>query len=530
MLSLKKKIFIIFLSSFFVIGSFNSLKTGISFDENYEELNWKFNISVVSKLSEAILKKNEFNKESFDKEVKRFVGYGIGFQIISQPIQKLIKNIFNYKDINSFGAKLISKHFVVFLFFFISGLFFYLILKKLSDNENFNFLSTAVYYIYPYLYGQAMFSPKDIPFMSVWLVCTYLSFSLIEKLINFNQIKNLDLILFSIITAYLISIRFAGILIFIQYFILIVLYLNIYKKNFFIFFKDNLKKLSIFLSLLISLTFVLNPIFLIDPFLIIKTFMISANHFNNVGTTTLGTIMYSKNLPSTYLPIWFSVKLPLICLLGLILIPFSDKKIFNDKKNSVFFGNILLSVAIIFLILIFRKVHLYDEIRQVMFLIPLIFIISLFSLFIFQKKLFYLFGFISIIFFTIENIKINPYQYVWFNTPSRVLDLSKNFELEYQGISGREIAYYIKTKEDPNICILVNPIHSVKPFLVNSNFKCFDIWQKIDSDYQRPFLAVQNVRNLKKSMPYGCKQIYETSLKLFFQKKKFVTGKLLKCS
>ena len=32
----------------------------------------------------------------------------------------------------------------------------------------------------------------------------------------------------------------------------------------------------------------------------------------------------------------------------------------------------------------------------------------------------------------IENIKINPYQYVWFNYPSRYLDLSKNFELEYR--------------------------------------------------------------------------------------------------
>ena len=129
----------------------------------------------------------------------------------------------------------------------------------------------------------------------------------------------------------------------------------------------------------------------------------------------------------------------------------------------------------------------------------------------------------------IENIKINPYQYVWFNVPSRIIDLSKNFELEYQGISGKEIANYIKTNEDPNICILANPMHSVKPFLFNSNFRCFDIWQKIDTDYKRPFLAVQNVRNLKKSIPYGCESIYETSFKLFFQKEKIVTGKLLKC-
>ena len=90
-----------------------------------------------------------------------------------------------------------------------------------------------------------------------------------------------------------------------------------------------------------------------------------------------------------------------------------------------------------------KKVHLYDEIRQIMFLLPLIFIVGLVSLFNFSRVLFYVIGFISIIFFVIENIKINPYQYVWFNVPSRYFDLTNKFELEYQGISGKEIAKQI---------------------------------------------------------------------------------------
>jgi len=70
---------------------------------------------------------------------------------------------------------------------------------------------------------------------------------------------------------------------------------------------------------------------------------------------------------------------------------------------------------------------------------------------------------------------------------------------------------------------------SVKPFLNKQKFNCFDIWQKIETDYKRPFLAVQNVRNLKRSMPYKCKSIHETNFKLFFHKEKITTGKLLKC-
>ena len=68
------------------------------------------------------------------------------------------------------------------------------------------------------------------------------------------------------------------------------------------------------------------PIFWIDPFLLIETFKINISHFNNVGTTTMGEIMYAKNLPVTYLPIWFAVKIPLIILIGLFLFPFIEKK------------------------------------------------------------------------------------------------------------------------------------------------------------------------------------------------------------
>ena len=128
-----------------------------------------------------------------------------------------------------------------------------------------------------------------------------------------------------------------------------------------------------------------------------------------------------------------------------------------------------------------------------------------------------------------ENIIINPYQYVWFNLPSRYLDLTKNFELEYQGISGREISKFLVNYKPQTSCILANPLLSVKPFLNDTNFKCFDIWQKIETSYERPFLAVQNVRNLKRSIPYKCKSIFETSFKLLFHENKITTGKLLKC-
>ena len=49
--------------------------------------------------------------------------------------------------------------------------------------------------------------------------------------------------------------------------------------------------------------------------------------------------MYSTDLPSTYLPIWLSVKIPLIIILGLIILPFTEKKFSIERKYQLFWHN-----------------------------------------------------------------------------------------------------------------------------------------------------------------------------------------------
>ena len=52
---------------------------------------------------------------------------------------------------------------------------------------------------------------------------------------------------------------------------------------------------------------------------------------------------------------------------------------------------------------------------------------------------------------------------------------------------------------------------------------------EIDSDFPRPFLAIQNVRNLKKGKSYKCESVYESKFNLLFSKEDIITGKLIKC-
>ena len=512
---------------YFVIGSLTSLNIGISHDEFHEQENFKYNINLANNLKNHFLL-NEVYDTKYDNYTDKY--YGIGFQIISQPIQHLLKNfIIKFKDISPYGATLVAKHFVTFSFFFISGFFIFLILRKIVENIFFCYFTLIIYLTYPYLFGQALFSPKDIPFLSIWVICTYVSLNIFEKLLDFNTIKISDTLLLGICTAFLLSIRIAGVLIFFQYLISFIIFVNFNKSGFFFFIKKFYLKFFSFLLVFLVFTYILYPVFWINPFSIFTAIEQMGSFYNDVCTKTLGACMYSKNLPTTYIPIWLSVKLPFLIIVGIFLIPFTEKRIFSNPKKIVFFGTILGTVIVIPLILILKKVHLYDELRQIMFLIPLFFILGSVSLYFFSKKFFYILGFFTLLIFIFENIKINPYQYVWFNIPSRIIDLPNKFELEYQGLSGKEIAKEISLIKTKGLCILVSPYYSVKPFLNQKKFNCIDNWQLIDTNYQRPFLAVQHVRNIKKGMPYKCETIHEEGFRLLFVKKKFVTGKLLKC-
>ncbi len=526
--NLRKKILFLFLFIFFITGSIISLNVGISHDEYHEEENWKYNLTLSKKIYNDLFSIEDKELISTDYKDKY---YGIGFQLISQPIQYFLKDIISaYQDIDDYGAKLIAKHFVVFLFFFISGITFYLILRKIIKNKNFCYFATLIYFFYPYLLGQSFFNSKDIPFMAAWLLCSYLSFNIVEKLNKKNFINNLSVLSLGFLTAYLLSIRIAGILILLQYFITFLLYISSKKIHFYDFVKVQINHLLKFLIYFLLFTYLLNPVYWNNPLEIISAIKSMSYYYHDICTQTLGSCMRAKDLPPTYIPIWLSVKLPSIILLGILLIPFSERKIFSNDNNKIIFGSILTTSFLIPLLLIIANTNLYDEIRHIIFLIPFLFIIGTVSIFILSKRIFYLIGVLTISVFIFENIKINPYQYIWFNLPSRYIDLTNKFELDYQGLSGKEISKKITEIGPEKTCILTSPIYSVKPFLNEKKYNCFDIWQYVDAGYQRPFFAVQHVRNIKKGTPFNCDTIFESGFNLLFHEKKFVTGRLLRCS
>ena len=90
-----------------------------------------------------------------------------------------------------------------------------------------------------------MFSPKDIPFMSIWLLCTFLIFNCFEKLIKDKSLLYSKISLFAFFTGFLFSIRVTGVLILFQYLITFFIFSNFQKFNFVIFTKKFYKNFYI---------------------------------------------------------------------------------------------------------------------------------------------------------------------------------------------------------------------------------------------------------------------------------------------
>ena len=273
----------------------------------------------------------------------------------------------------------------------------------------------------------------------------------------------------------------------------------------------------------------LHPNFWDDPKKFFDAIIFFSKHIQTVCTVTLGECMPTQDLPPSYIFIWLLFKLPILILFGLILFPILEKKLFLSKNNILILGSLTVTVLSIILVFSIFKVNLYDEIRQILFLMPLIFIISLTLLFNFKKKLSNYLVSIFIIFFVVQNIKIFPYNYLWLNNFNILINVNKNFELDYWGVSTKNIASFLNSESaDEKICIISNRNIGIKYYISNQN-KCFKPFNTLHQKNERPFYVALTERALRKGVPNGCSIINEEKMKLNFSKEEIVLAKIYKC-
>ena len=507
---------------FFFLGSYLSLTIGITHDEHINNYIWEINKNKIQNIF--------LNANNDVSSLNSYLGYyGISFNIFSFPFEYIINSFFDFSHITEEGKKLLIKHFSVFLLFIVSALYFKKIITLITGDKNYGKLTTIFYLTYPYLFGHSLFNIKDIPFMSIWLISTYYLIIILKNLFYKSEIKSRHILLLSFFTSFLISLRVSGVLIFIEYLIFLIFYLNIFKFKFKKFIIDNYKILLLFFSTNLIFLYSLNPSYWNDPYIFIESIKFMSQHVQTVCTITLGECMKAQNLPATYLLIWFFFKLPIIILGGFLLFPFVEKKIFKKKNYKLFLGPIILTIVTIILLLIILNVNLYDEIRQVLFLIPLFLICSLIILYFFNKKFSSILIVAFSLYFIIQNIKIFPYNYIWLNNFTSLINVNKNFELDYWGVSTKKIAEFLnEEKIDEKSCIISNRNNGIEYFIKNQN-TCFKKFDQLHKKNIRPFYVAFTERFTKKGTPNNCTLVYEEKVKINFTKENLILAKVFKC-
>jgi len=527
---MKKKIdhiFKAFLFFYFIFGFYLSINTGITADEIENLYSWTLNLDAIKNFF-------GFNDSGYSKLSEYVWRYkGIGFYYFSHIYLLIAQTFIKFNDFPETISKVLINHGLIFTTFFLSGIFAKKILYLIIQDRKFSNIFLVIYLFYPYLLGHGFFNTTDIPFLFAWILSTYISIKIFLKIFKKSKVTFLNIFILSLATSFLLSIRISGILIFLQYFIFLIFTFSLIEESFFKLIKLYFLKVLLFIFFTTVLTLLFYPLFWRDPFLILDSINYLRNIPYGVCTLTLGSCMDALNLPSSYIFIWLFFKLPLFALIALAIFPFIEKKIFNQTVNQVTLGSILISIITIIFLLIFFKANLYDELRHILYLFPLILISSFSIIYFFSKKLTIFLSFVTILIFSLQNLNMYPYQYTWFNLFSNFVDVNKKFEVDYWGVSGRNIAdkinknKYLLSLHDK--CIYVSPIHLIEPF-VDSKYNCIKPFFSIYPKSSEKYILVKYMRNIRRENPDNCKLIFEENYNLNLFSKKLRIGEVYICN
>ena len=215
-------------------------------------------------------------------------------------------------------------HASILLAFVGSGILVRSILMKLTKDALIASLGMVAYLLWPYLLGHGLMNVKDIPFLFAWLLCSNLALLVLISIEEGERSHTFKkyIIWLGIATGWLISIRVLGVLIFIQYFVLLGIYFFLSRNQANIFKCISLTSILLFIGVFTLTLFLLYPILWHNPLEFLNAIQYMSHHPWQGETLTNGQLLAPKNQTYFYILMWLLVKLPIITILGLVLTPF----------------------------------------------------------------------------------------------------------------------------------------------------------------------------------------------------------------
>ena len=215
----------------------------------------------------------------------------------------------------------------------------------------------------------------------------------------------------------------------------------------------------------------------------------TAKQFPWMGTVFfMGNNYLSIDLPRYYLFIWLIISLPVFILISTVGSIFLMKKLW--KKNEILFLSFL-AIGINLLIYLLTKPILYNGVRHFLFLLPLFSLIAaVFTIELINSKntkikiIFITFLVINSLLIVNSQIKLFPYQYLYFNEfVGGLKGGSRYFEIDYWNASFREGILWLKEnkiKENKKYSIYLCGSSLSMFYYLSDNMERADSYDKAD--------------------------------------------------
>jgi hypothetical protein len=427
------------------------------FGESEDEFRQDLYVDRISQSLQSLTRPG-FNPAEFMQEEPKLGSHGPAFILVVA----FLRNLF----LQGGGAveRLYFAHFLYFIAFQVGVVSIYFLARRWV-SETAAFGTALLFNTQPLLFGHAFMNATDVVFMSLLTASAALGLRMVERDARFFQatgqpfqdgmraffreFRNGDVWLAGLALGFSSAIRIAAPLIG----VLILVYILLTHKW------QVLPRFLVYGLLSFVFMFIFWPYLWPDPIGRLLGSIASSVNYPDVHLTLFkGVLFDTQEIPLSYLPVLLTVQLTIPTLILVALGGFSLLK----KIRWDFVALVLIWFVLPVTAAMLGRIHLYNNFRHVFFILPPLFLTAGWGLdwllkFFKRPVIQYLIIFLSFLPGLYANIKLYPYQYVYYNQlAGGVSGAYHYYELDYWDLAFREAQLYLNQTAGQNANIYVD--------------------------------------------------------------------------